>query len=244
VPVAAHCVARVSPSSNANGVLWSPRGVSRGDFSPCRPYAAIHVRPGGFAAPNGWLGTYRGSEIHFANGEKLVARGLRSGWKLAKVVVSPTNPHLALANAQSPMAGNEECRTGLGITYRVTPAVTKAVLQYNPCRLDPHVAWSPDGTHMSYLQGPRQLLYIADGYGRSAVVLAPGVDNYLWSPDGSQIAYDVFDSRAPRVAVVDVATGQSRNVAAGTLGAWSPDGTELAVISGSKLRQVPLVAVS
>ena len=191
----------------------------------------------GFAAPNGWLGKYHGSTISYTNGEKLVVRGLDRGWEITTVAVDSKNPRIVFVSAEA--RETEECRLGLGRAYRVTPAQTSTVLHYIPCHGDPLVGWSPDGTHMSFIQGARRILYIADAYGRAAVDLAPDVSSYLWSPDGSRIAYNVFKSRTPQVAVVDVATGATRVVAAGTLGAWSPDGNEVAVMSGSSLLRVP-----
>jgi hypothetical protein len=239
-----------------SGVSRVPAGADGIGFWACSPHSLLYVAGGqlrmsgahgpttigtnGVAAPNGWFGTYHGTTIRYTNGQKLVARGIGHDWKITTVAIDPKNPRIVFASIESPVAETEECRMGLGIAYRISPAKTSTVLRYVPCHGNPLVGWSPDGTHMSFVQGSRRILYVADAYGRAAVGLAPGVgSSYLWSPDGSRIAYNVSNSRTPQVAVVDVATGTTRVVAAGTLGAWSPDGKKVAVMSGSSLIGVP-----
>lgn len=238
-----------------SGVSRVPPGATGVGFWSCRPYSLLYTSGGvlrmsgargsttiganGVAAPNGWLLTFKGTTIRYPNGERLVARGVGHGWRITTVAVDPKNPRIVFASTESPTAEVEECKMGLGIAYRVTPATTSTVLRWTPCHGAPLVGWSPDGTQMSFIQGPRHILYVADPYGRAAVSLVRDVSTYLWSPDGSRIAYNVSNSRTPQVAVVDVATGATRIVAAGTLGAWSPDGKDVAVVSGSSLIGVP-----
>jgi hypothetical protein len=244
------------------GKVVAPSGVSRVPakstgvgFWACRPYSLLYqsgnvlrmsgphgpteIGTNGLAAPNGWLLTHHGSTIRYTNGEKVVARGIRTGWQVTKVAVDPKDPHIVFATAVSPTLGDEQCGKASAVVYRVAPSTTSSVLSYDPCVIDPLIGWSPDGTHMSYVAGPQHLLYIADAYGRAAVSLADEVNTYVWSPDGSKIAYDVYNSHTPRVAIVDVATGADRVIAAGNVGAWSPDGKDVAVMSGSKLVAVP-----
>ncbi len=193
----------------------------------------------GVAAPNGWFLTFNGSTISYTNGVQLVAQGVPDGFEITTVAVDPRNPRIVFASTDSPEQEIEHCKSVVAAAYRVTPTQTSNVFHWTPCHGDPLIAWSPDGTHMSFIQGGRKFLYIADPYGRAAVPLVPNVSTYLWSPDGSRIAYEVANTRKAEVAVVDVATGATRVVAAGTLGAWSPAGKDVAVISGSHLLSVP-----
>ena len=239
-----------------SGTTSVPAGATAVGFWACRPYSLLYTSGGqlrmdggtegpttigtnGVAAPNGWLLTFNGATISYTNGEKLVARGLKPGWRISAVTVDPKDPHTVFATAISPRVGNEECLFGDGVVYRVTPTTTSAVLKYNPSRTNPLVSWSPDGTHMSFTDGPQSVLYIGDVYGRTKIAVARDVGSFLWSPDGSTIAYNVAAGSTPRVALIDVAAGTSRPLADGTLGAWSPDGKAVAVISGSSLLGVP-----
>lgn len=239
-----------------SGVSRVPAGSNGIGFWACSPHSLLYTTAGqlrmngahgpttigtnGLAAPNGRFLTYHGSTIRYTNGEKLAIPGIGSSWQITAVAVDPKNPHVVFANVVWNLAGIEECKKGLGIAYRVTPTKASKVLDYDPCHINPLVAWSPDGNSMSFVAGPQQQLYIADAYGRGATRLATDVGTYVWSPDGSKVAYDVFQSPVPRVAVVDVATGRTHIVADGTLGAWSPDGKAIAVMSGSSLLSVPV----
>ena len=239
-----------------SGVSSVPAGGTGIGFWACSPHSLLYtsddgvlrmsgadgpttIGANGVAAPNGWFLTYDGATIRYTNGEKLVARGIGDGWQIATVAVNPRNPHIVFAGTVSPEQETEHCKVQAGIAYRVTRAKTSTVLRWTPCHGDPLIGWSPDGTLMSFVRGSRQTLYIADAYGRAAASVAPDVSGYLWSPDGSRIAYNVSNARTPRVAVVDVATGATRILAAGTLGAWSPDGKDVAVVSGSSVIGVP-----
>lgn len=52
------------------------------------------------------------------------------------------------------------------------------------------------------------------------------MNGVLWSPDEKMIAYGY----GKRVGVIDPSTGTQRFIGHGQLGAWSPDGNEIAVI--------------
>lgn len=239
-----------------SGTAKVPAGGTGVGFWACNPHSLLYttnegvlqmtgahgpttIGANGVAAPNGWLLTFSGTTISYTNGVQLVAQGVADGWEITSVAVDPRNPRIVYAGTESPEQETEHCKTAVGVAYRVTPAQTSNVFHWTPCHGDPRIAWSPDGTHMSFVQDGRKDLYIADTYGRAAVPLVPNVSNYLWSPDGSRVAYEVANSRKAQVAVVDVATGATRIIAAGTLGAWSPGGKRVAVISGSRLLSVP-----
>ncbi len=97
-------------------------------------------------------------------------------------------------------------------------------------------AWSPDGQHVAYLNGPAASLHAIDLSARRDIVvephpLDPGTDS--WSPDGSRIAYW---SGTPEKALLTVFSFVAYSVVArfgdtystGPI-AWSHDGKELFV---------------
>jgi Tol biopolymer transport system component len=93
---------------------------------------------------------------------------------------------------------------------------------------------SPDGSHLSYLCGYRDLC-VANSDGTDDRVLVPAerlehpaslaevLGRTSWSPDGTRIAYWEFHSL--RVFVVDVATGEVTGVASGGSPVWVDDHT-------------------
>ncbi|MFN8572931.1 MAG: S9 family peptidase [Gemmatimonadaceae bacterium] len=130
--------------------------------------------------------------------------------------------------------------------------------------------WSPDGTWISFVSargtatgedGPRPQIWILPTNGGEAWQLTSahdGVSGYVWSPDGSRIAYLTTDSlsreaeaktrrrddpkpfegdmRMSHVWVIDIASKQATKVTDGAYtvrGApvWSPDGARLAVLT-------------
>lgn len=115
-----------------------------------------------------------------------------------------------------------------------------------------HYAVSPDGAQLAYVgtgeQGSPQI-YIAgiDGFGVRQVTHDPmGADWPAWSPDGASIAYEGF---AADLFVLDVATGESTQIAAGgSLSGYglqfTPDGSSLVYTGvshfGAEMRIVPV----
>lgn len=98
-----------------------------------------------------------------------------------------------------------------------------------------HGSYSPDGTQIAYVGGPRYEgdtfagtgIWLADAEGRHPrlLVMAPGEQEELswprWSPDGTRIAY-TFQSA---VYVVDVETGQIAKVVDGGTPEWLDEHT-------------------
>jgi hypothetical protein len=178
-------------------------------------------------APDGRLVSYVGSRIRYAGGSSFVARGLPLTWKIADLAVSPRDPQVFVAAAQSPEAGIETCGKGLGGIYRVTPSGSKTLFVDNPCRDHPEAGWSPDGSTISYIAGPAKNIYVLDASGSHPRRLTAEGDvrSYLWSPDGTQIAYVTKQGDA---AVVAVSGGAVHELGRGAPLAWSPDGREIA----------------
>ena len=184
-------------------------------------------------SPDGQLVSYAGTRVSYAGGSSFAARGLPLKWRIASVVVSPRDSHLLLAAAQSPEAGIETCGKGLGGIYRVTPSGSKTLLVDNPCRDHPQAAFSPSGSSISFVSGSSGDLYVLPSSGTHSRRLTSnaGVRGYLWSPDGTRIAYM---TRQGECAVVAVASGQTRDLGQGQPLAWSPDGREIALAAAGK----------
>jgi WD40 repeat protein len=184
-------------------------------------------------APDGRLLSFSGAKLGYVGGSSFVARGLPVNWKITSIAVSPRDPHVFLAAAQSPEAGIETCGKGLGGVYRITPTGAKAVFVDNPCRDHPQAAFSPDGATISYVGGPTASLYALDSSGvhLRRVTTAGEVTCYLWSPDGTRIAYG---TRSGAVAVMTLASGAVHELGRGAPLAWSPDGLAVAVATAGK----------
>lgn len=184
-------------------------------------------------APDGRLLSFSGSKLGYVGGSTFVARGLPLNWRITSLAVSPRDPHVFLAAAQSPEAGIETCGKGLGGIYRITPSSAKAVFVDNPCRDHPQAAFSPNGATIAYVGGPSASVYTLDSSGANVrrVTTAGGVTRYLWSPDGTRIAYV---TKSGAVAVLTLASGAVRQLGRGAPLAWSPDGREVALAAAGK----------
>lgn len=184
-------------------------------------------------APDGRLLSFSGSKLGYVGDSSFVARGLPVNWRITSLAVSPRDPHVFLAAAQSPEAGIETCGKGLGGIYRITPAGAKAVFVDNPCRDHPQPAFSPNGATISYVGGPSASVYTLDSSGANLrrVTTAGGVTRYLWSPDGTRIAYV---TKSGAVAVLSLKSGAVQQVGRGAPLAWSPDGSEVALAAAGK----------
>jgi hypothetical protein len=184
-------------------------------------------------APDGSLVSYAGTRVSYDSGSSFAARGLPLKWRIASVVVSPRDSHLLLAAAQSPEAGIETCGKGLGGIYRVTPSGSRTLLIDNPCHDHPQAAFSPSGSSISYVSGSSNDLYVLPSSGAHPRALTSNaqVRGYLWSPDGTRIAYM---TKQGECAVVAVASGKTRELGRGQPLAWSPDGREVALASAGK----------
>jgi Tol biopolymer transport system component len=95
-------------------------------------------------------------------------------------------------------------------------------------------SFSPTGKHLAFMldegSGARLAVYDfrAGSYRALAKAAAWDSQGIAWSPDGTRIAYTDYGSGGDEaVHVVDVGTGQTRRVAAGSSPSWSIDGQSL-----------------
>lgn len=99
-------------------------------------------------------------------------------------------------------------------------------------------AWSPDGTHIVYLDAAGLHVQSLDGSDDRLLVSHPRCDNeqclgnldFAWSPDGTRIIVGGAGHRTNQLLVVDVASGTMRSIAPESRyteyadPTWSPNG--------------------
>lgn len=110
--------------------------------------------------------------------------------------------------------------------------------------------WSPDGSKISFIYGPRfnytSALYVVDADGFNKIKLSGGVSGSVgeidWSPDGNQIVYTTsyfFRNDRQDVYIVNVDGTSLKQLTVNEevyWPSWSPDGSKIAFMSISSGR--------
>jgi dipeptidyl aminopeptidase/acylaminoacyl peptidase len=187
----------------------------------------------GLIAPDGRIIFFSGTTIRYAGGPEFSVHGLPHGWQIGALVVSPRNRFVFLAVAEKGRLGSEPCPAAV---YLITPTTTTRLKRYDGCMTGLTAQWSPDGREIAWFVSPggnaTQLL-VSDAEGRQLRELVPRDVMAVWSPDSKSIAYSSYRRGSRWTAVVDVSTGARHLVAKGDPLAWSPDGTQIALIRQS-----------
>jgi WD40 repeat protein len=182
-------------------------------------------------APNGRLVFFGGQSIRYAGGREFTVAGLPHGWLISALAVSPREPSVFLANANTNPHVLGGCRSNdeRGGVFLTTPGRSTKLRGYDACQGYVHVDWSPDGRKILwFIGGDNPHLFVSDARGRHLhQLIGHTVCGALWSPDGTEIAYGYS---CGRVHIHDLVTGSDHFVGKGELRAWSPDGTDLALI--------------
>lgn len=121
--------------------------------------------------------------------------------------------------------------------YVVSAAGTTLVTpEIDPLSERPRPVWSPDGSQIAYLSGHELWVVAPDGTGRRQVTHTPAVDevDVTWSPDSTRLAYTVHG-----LSYVASLTGTTVSLGKGAIGAWSPDGRQIALIRPPAVVVVP-----
>jgi Tol biopolymer transport system component len=168
--------------------------------------------------PNGrWIGP-QGS--FSPDGSEVVYSELRAGWKSGIYVVDSDGGTPRLLRSPGRVSYPEFQR-------RLRTALSSPT-------------FSPDGTQIAYFDGMgdwgnRLLIMNADGSGARVLIDRPQfshIDNLVWSPDGSRLAFSAFEE-GPGKARVELwvvgvdGSGTKTVIADATNPAWSPDGSRI-----------------
>jgi Tol biopolymer transport system component len=157
--------------------------------------------------------------IYYASGKTIVALGdtrlqarIPSG-SITELSPSPDGSSFAISTPD---------------LYVVTPtATTLLARERDPLSESPRPAWSPDGARIAYSDGHDLWVAAPDGGDRRRLTRSPRRDEVrlTWSPDATRIAYTTNGS-----SFVVTLDGRITPLGRGAVGAWSPDGTQIALI--------------
>jgi serine/threonine protein kinase len=110
-------------------------------------------------------------------------------------------------------------------------------------------AISPDGKSIAYetvQEGRNDKLFVQDiATGRSIEVFdAEGTFNFLWTPDGSEIAVNAIKDSISGAYLVSRLGGKPHRISDHYIYAWSPDGSQFASVKNNGLEKCEIIIVN
>lgn len=154
----------------------------------------------------------------------------------ASPVWSPDSQHLAFVERNS--AGTRLVTVNVhDDTVRVLATTDASDIQ-----------WSPDGTTIAFVADPlgqsderrgNKDIFVVSANGGPSRLLTPGTPRFRdfapsWSPDSRQLVYVSEESGFSNLNIVDIQTGEQRNLTSGRADSiapqWSPDGKQVAYV--------------
>ena len=170
-------------------------------------------------------------------------RSVESRFKNERPVWSPDGASLAFVVRESAGSHPDYIYTYVLYTFRIDGSELREMFRAPPNYSEVfEPAWSPDGRRLAFVHSHfpaygEAVLLIVRSDGSELRTLAPGLnkeglnvssDVLAWSPDGSEILFEVRDSQ--HIYVADVESGRYQRLAPGLAASWSPDGSRVAVL--------------
>ncbi|HEX4678787.1 MAG TPA: hypothetical protein VH210_06250 [Gaiellaceae bacterium] len=199
--------------------------------------------------PTNHIAYAAGTVIRYVGGPTVRATGLPKGARIVQIAMSPDGSTFAATVEW----GNGKAGTLRNALYFVSPAGTKRIAgPFDGYSTRPSPVWNPQGDKVAYVAVGDVFVVSSDGSTRTQLSRTPRAieDRPRWAPDGTQLAYTSGRNGVNEIYVAKLTGGERRltftKPAPGTtprigtqMGAWSPDGSQIAVVTYNSLAVVP-----